>query len=172
MEFGVINETVYKSFSVVDSEGNMVSGLTGDDFTVNLFDPDGNDVNGSLGINIIELQNGHYRVSFVPKVDGEYFIVVYNSEYFSNGKTGTVRVYNDDFNSLGSNQKLILGLVHQNMFIDNTVFDDNNNLIRARIRIYSDSDSVGTDNNILASYQINVSSNGPGRFESWMQIKE
>lgn len=171
MEFGIVNEIVYKSFTVVDSEKNLITGLTQSDFTVDLFDPNGNDISGSVTVSITELDNGHYRASFTPTIAGEYFLAVYNATYFPYGKTGTIRVYSDNFDSLGYRQKLILGLVHENIFIDNTVFDSDNNLIKARIRIYSNSASVGTDNDILGTYRINANSSGPGKFTTWEQIK-
>lgn len=172
MDFGIVNKNVYKSFSVIDSEGNPVTGLNDNDLVIKLFDDNGNEINGSIQISVIELEDGHYRIGFIPVVSGEYFIVIYNNDYFPNGKTGTIRIYEESFDSLGDRQKLILGLVHENIFIDQTVFDSNNNMIKARIRIYSNSDSVGTENDILSSYQITAVSDGPGKFKSWMQIKE
>jgi len=66
----------------------------------------------------------------------------------------------------------ILGLVHQNIFIDETSYDDYKNLISARIRIYSSSDSVGTDQNIISTYRITVDGDEPGKFTTWKQIEE
>jgi UDP-N-acetylglucosamine 2-epimerase len=60
----------------------------------------------------------------------------------------------------------ILGLLHENMVIDQTQYDRYNNLISARVRIYSDSSSVGTTNNILSTYKISCNSSGQGTFTS------
>jgi len=65
----------------------------------------------------------------------------------------------------------ILGLVHQNMLIDQTEYDDYGNLSDARLRIYEDSASVGTDNNVIATYQITAISTLMGRFTTWKQVE-
>jgi hypothetical protein len=66
----------------------------------------------------------------------------------------------------------ILGLVHENMFIDQTVFDAVDNLKGARLRIYENSNNVGTNNGVLATYRMNSDPDGPGRFVTWRQEKE
>lgn len=65
----------------------------------------------------------------------------------------------------------LLGLSHENTSIDQTVFDSYGNLESARLRIYSDSASVGTENNIVAEYEINANTTDIGRFSSWTQRK-
>ena len=65
----------------------------------------------------------------------------------------------------------ILGLVHENIYIDQTVFDAVDNLKRARLRIYENSSDVGTDNGVLATYSIRSAPDGPGRFVTWKQEK-
>lgn len=65
----------------------------------------------------------------------------------------------------------ILGLVHENMYIDNTVFDAVDNLKRARLRIYENSVDVGTNSGVLATYDIRSDPDGPGRFVTWKQEK-
>jgi hypothetical protein len=63
----------------------------------------------------------------------------------------------------------ILGLVHQNILIDETGYDLHGNMSNARVRIYSDSVSVGTDNNIIGTYQIVSVSTESGKFTTWTQ---
>jgi len=66
--------------------------------------------------------------------------------------------------------KRVLGLVHENIFIDLPIFDDANNLIGARLRLYSNSSSAGTNNNVLATYAISSDTNDePGKFTNWKQ---
>jgi hypothetical protein len=67
--------------------------------------------------------------------------------------------------------KKLLGLCHENIFIDLPSYDDNSNLISARVRIYSNSSDVGTNNSVLASYIIDSASSGPGKFTNWKQVK-
>lgn len=63
----------------------------------------------------------------------------------------------------------ILGLSHENTFIDQAVYDEYGNLESARLRIYSNPDSIGTDNDVLAEYEINANTTDIGRFDSWTQ---
>jgi hypothetical protein len=66
----------------------------------------------------------------------------------------------------------VLGLLHENIYIDNTEYDIYDNLISARVRLYSVSSSVGTANDILATYQITSSANeAVGKFTTWEQVK-
>jgi len=66
--------------------------------------------------------------------------------------------------------KRVLGLVHENIFIDLPTFDNANNLIGARLRIYSNPSSVGTNNDVLSTYAISSDTNDePGKFTSWKQ---
>jgi len=66
----------------------------------------------------------------------------------------------------------ILGLVHENIYIDQTVFDEYGNMVSARLRIYEDSVNVSTNNGVLAQYRITSTPNGPGKFTRWKHVKE
>ena len=67
--------------------------------------------------------------------------------------------------------KRLLGLMHENIYIDLATYDMDGNMIAARVRIYSDPDSVGTINNIIGEYEISCDAISPGKFNSWKQIK-
>lgn len=67
--------------------------------------------------------------------------------------------------------KRVLGLLHENIFIDLPTYSDDCNLIGARVRIYSDAESVGTNNNVIGTYAISSSDDGPGKFSTWKQEK-
>ena len=73
--------------------------------------------------------------------------------------------------NISNDIKRLLGLVHENIFIDNPSYDTDGNLISARVRIYSNSASVGTANDIIGTYQISAPSNLPGQFTSWKQVR-
>jgi len=80
----------------------------------------------------------------------------------------------DDINSViteNESIKRLLGLMHENIFIDNPVYDGDNNLINARVRIYSDAASVGTAVNVIGTYTITSVGSGAGTFTSWAQEK-
>jgi hypothetical protein len=65
----------------------------------------------------------------------------------------------------------ILGLVHSNIYMDNPVYDKMGNLESVRIRLYSSSGSVGTDNDVLATYQVTAPSSDYGKFITWKQVE-
>ena len=54
----------------------------------------------------------------------------------------------------------ILGLVQENFSVDQTIYDNENNLTSSRVRIYNDNTSVGTEINILEEYIMTASYTG------------
>lgn len=64
----------------------------------------------------------------------------------------------------------LLGLNHENVYMDEPVWDSDDNLISLRIRLYSDSASVGTSSNVIATYRVTADGNGSGKFQFWKQI--
>ncbi len=72
---------------------------------------------------------------------------------------------------ISNDLKRVLGLVHENIFIDLPNYDSDNNLISARLRIYSSEIDVGSNNNIIGTYLIESDSSGPGKFTNWKQVK-
>jgi hypothetical protein len=86
-------------------------------------------------------------------------------------------IWDEDLASYGPSTagelvKRIVGLSHENVAIDQTTYDSDNNLTSARLRVYSDKASVGTDSDVLASYLINATGAGVGRFTVWKQVKQ
>ena len=66
----------------------------------------------------------------------------------------------------------VLGLSHENIYIDNPVFDNYGVMTSGRVRIYSAGASVGTTSNVLATYTITSVGNGvQGQFTTWKQVK-
>lgn len=61
----------------------------------------------------------------------------------------------------------ILGLVHQNIIIDQTKYDSFDNLSSARVRIFHDS----TKTELINSYRITSVSKYPGKFITWEQVE-
>lgn len=132
-------------------------------------------VNGS---NMTELSNGFYFYNFTSYdytkdyailcdgtnvlVDSERYVVAGNENY------------HEDVNDVvNNNEKInrILGLIHENIYIDNTVYDENGNLISSRVRIYSSVGDVGSENGIIGTYQVIANCTEAGKFTSWSQIK-
>jgi len=155
MTIGKLGEVTLEEFSVLDSSNLPVSGIPLTEFNAYLFDPSNNEID-STNVIFIELGHGHYRAVFIPNQVGNWLLAVYHSVYFPWGKTNTIQVFSNDFDSINIMLQKILGLVQENFLMDNTIYDDNGNMISARIRTYSNSNSVGTDNDILETYNIST----------------
>ena len=76
----------------------------------------------------------------------------------------------DDINNSYDDIQKILGLVHENIYIDNTSYDSYGNMTSARVRIYSDASSVGTSSNVIGTYTITVATTALGKFTSWEMV--
>lgn len=150
MILGKVGEVVKEPFTVLDNSNNLVSGISTSEFTAHLFTP--NDVDDSTSVIFSELSNGHYYAEFTPNQTGTWMLVVYHPTYFPWGKSDDIQVYGNDFDSVAAMLTKVLGLVQENFYIDNNVYDSNNNLTSSRVRIYSNSASVGTDDNVLETY--------------------
>lgn len=48
----------------------------------------------------------------------------------------------------------MLGLSQENYFMDQTQYDESGNLLSARLRLYTQSQSVGTDDNVMGTYEV------------------
>lgn len=157
MSIGTVGKKAHEDFSVTDENNNLVAGILINTFIVDLFDPDGLEVSTVIGVSIVELGSGHYRVEFTPNKDGAWYLVVYHTQYFPWGKANNIIVYTSDFNSIGDMVTRVMGLVQENYYLDNTVYTNYQGiklLTSGRIRIYSNKDSVGTDNDVLSIYSV------------------
>ena len=170
-EIGRVNQEVVKGFSVTDINNNLVPSLSASDFTEQLYNPSGVEVSGSIVVTYTELGSGNYEAMYTPNVSGDWFLAVYHTTYFPWGKTGITRIYASDFDTLTDEHKRILGLIHENMYIDQTAFDADCNLISARVRIYDTPANVGTGAGVIGTYTITVNASGPGQFTTWKQVR-
>lgn len=155
MIFGIVGEKVYESFSVTTVSNTLVADIPTSEFTADLYNPDGN--TSSETVDITELGNGHYRSEFIPNKTGTWYIIVYHDQYFPWGKSDDVLVYNSDFDKIASDLTKVLGLSQENYYLDDTVYTSYQGvklLTDGRIRIYSNKDSIGTINDVIATYQI------------------
>ncbi len=64
-----------------------------------------------------------------------------------------------------------LGLTNHNKYVDQPVYDENCNLISARVRLYSDAESIGTSNDVLNTYLVTSDPDGRGKFKIWQQTE-
>lgn len=171
MILGVINYQAEEHFTVSDANGNLISGIDTSTFTVYIYNPSGAEVSSLVSTSIVEIGNGNYKLLFTPNVTGTWYINVTHPTYFPWGKNDDVQVYNGDISDVYDNVIRTLGLVHHNFYIDQTTYDDYGNMTSARVRIYSDTSSVGTDNNVIETYLITADAIACGQFNYWTQVK-
>jgi len=89
---------------------------------------------------ITELGSGFYKFTFdAATVDSDIYFVA--DDGGSNVVTG--RIDRDNASELSELVTRTLGLMQENQFVDNTVYDGNGNLTSSRVRIYSNAASVG-----------------------------
>lgn len=152
MILGKLGDGVKESFTVLNFSNNLVSGIPLNEFSAHLFNPSNVEVSASITITFSELGHGHYRVSFIPNQVGNWLLVAYHPVYFPWGKSDTIQVFENNFDSVALMLQKILGLVQENFYVDQTIYDANNNLTRSRVRTYTNNTSVGTDSDILETY--------------------
>jgi hypothetical protein len=154
---GTIGSKVSECFSVVDVDGPLVSGINTDSFFVDLFNPDKEEVSDSIIVPITELGSGHYVAEFIPNKAGMWYMSVYHDQYFPWGKSDDIQVYTSDLSTIADNLTRVVGLTQENYCLDNTAYINyygSKLLTSGRLRIYSNSASVGTDLDVIANYQI------------------
>ena len=171
MNLGVINQSVTEYFTVVDSNRNLIDNIDPLDFTAKVYNPNNVEVSGSVSGVFSNLGNGNYKYEFIPNLNGTWYVVAYNVTYFPWGKTGDVQVYNSDLSNIYDSVIRTLGLVHHNISIDQPIYDEFGNMISARVRIYSQTSSVGTDNDVIETYMIHADGTACGQFSYWQQTK-
>lgn len=159
MILGKLGEEVIEAFTVTNRQNSLVTNIPVTEFTTHLFNPNGTEVHDSSNIVFTELGYGHYKVSFIPNQTGNWLLVAYHPTYFPWGKSENIQIFANDFDSVASMLQRVLGLVQENFSVDQTIYDSNNNLTSSRVRTYSNSSSIGTNNNIIATYLMTATYN-------------
>jgi len=149
MILGTVHQPVYEDFIVIDSTGaGFVTGIDLTEFSAFIYDNDRNLYNGT--INFYEMGNGAYRCEFTPDTIGTWFITVTHPVYFPYGKSNSALIYTSDLNILSR----MIGLMQENYSVDQTTYDVDGNLISSRIRVYDVASNVGSNNGVVATYNM------------------
>ena len=167
---GVKDKVANEHFTVSNSDGNLIAGIDSSSFTVYVYDSDNLEVSDSVNGYFTDLGNGSYKYSFTPNKVGVWYVVVTHAFYFPWGKSDDVYVDIEDLSGIYDIVIRTLGLVHHNVYIDNPIYDDQNNMISARLRIYSDKASVGTDLDVIETYLLTSDGTECGKFNYWQQV--
>lgn len=167
MKFIKKNIINYDNFEVLDEDNNEITGLTSGDFTIKLYNPSGTEVSSSITVSITELENGLYRVSFIPNTTGNWLLVLYHTTYFPYGKANDYECVDVLFDDV----QLILGLVQQNFRIADAVYNTNHLLTSATIKIYSNASDCTNDTNAIATYSMTAVYNANNEMTSYKVVK-
>jgi len=84
---------------------------------------------------------------------------------------GKIDTIDSIVDTITADVKRVLGLSHENIYIDTTIYDAWGNLSSARLRVYSVAGSVGTGADVLSTYTITANGTGTGKFTYWKQVK-
>ena len=167
---GKLGTIIQERFSVINSSKNLVSGIDPSDFTVTIIDPSGN--NSLISHSITELVlTGHYSLNFTPNQVGTWYVDVKHPTHFPWGKTDDIQVFKNDIDTIGDMIVRLLGLSQENYFLDNLVYNTQSLMTNGRIRTYTQSTSVGTNSDILCTYDVTASYDPDGKMNSYSVMK-
>lgn len=140
-------------------------------------------------VDLSDLGQGRYEGSWTPSVVGTFTALfnVYQDAIHTVQLTPLVYsreleqifVTSSSTDDLAANIARILGLVHENVFIDNTVYDANAMLLAGRIRIFDSKANVQAasdggigETGVVAEYTIEADYDGPGKMGTYRMVKE
>jgi len=150
----VLGQEVIEYFTVNDQNYDPVPDIDDSEFVCEIYEPQG--VLSTSNRSIHHIGNGNYKISFTPNVIGNWYVTLRHPNYFPWGKCSEIFISKYGFDSIGEMVIRILGLSSENYAIDNAVYDANKNLTNSRVRIYSDSISVGTGMNVIGEYNMSA----------------
>ena len=144
------------------------------------------DTTPSYVIDLVHKDKGRYDGSFTPQIIGT-FAVVYVT-YSDSAHTVENTTYSREIEQLsvttGTTEDLVtmvarlLGLTHENIFIDTTTFDAYSQLLSARVRLFDTkahaeaaTDGGSETTGLIASYTMTSTYGAAGRMGSYRMVK-
>lgn len=178
-----VNVQVVDQFPVFELDGYTPhSGLVQANFDVQIFRDGVEQVGHAFTIAEIGT-TGQYRFVFTPNSTAFWLAVVsipYNREVWG----GAYDIVDESTTTLYEMVRRALGLIHENIYIDETVYDPNSQLETARVRLFSSAADVdlatdggspppgGTDPQHVAAYQVITVWEGVNRYKVFKQKLE
>jgi hypothetical protein len=144
---------------------------------------------GTSPIATLDLEHkalGRYESDFTPPASAVYsaVFIVYADVGHTTENITYVRAVEQIFASSGSIDDIaalilrVLGLVHENIFIDNTVHDANYQLVSARVRLFDSkvnceaaTDGGSETTGLTATYEMSTVYEGEGKMGSYRMKK-
>ncbi|MHA2334285.1 MAG: hypothetical protein ACXAEU_19815 [Candidatus Hodarchaeales archaeon] len=148
---------------------------------------DGNSLEAT--IDLTDLGQGRYEGQWIPLSVGTYTTVfnVYQNNLHTveltplmvSREIEQIFVTSSSVDNLAESIARILGLMKENAFIDNTVYDVNSMLLSARVRIFNTkinaqaaTDGGSETTGLIATYTMEATYEGSGRMKQYRMIKE
>jgi len=161
-------------FSVFDIDG--YSKKSGETSFVTILRKDG--VDSGVSVSVSEIgSSGDYRVSFTPDTKGRWSLQVYSS-YSHDWFVEEYNVYSANIEDIYDMVRRLLGLGHENIFIDNTEYNDDGQLINARVRLFDSksncdaaTDGGSETTGLLAAYRLDSTWDSVNEFNVFKQTR-
>jgi len=171
----VIRATTSDVFSVsaglVNADNTMETGATVN-YTIRVASDDSEQV-ASTGMTESAVVSGLYYVNLTIATAGDYRAYISSAGFPSVTEDIEITPAISDIATLSTDVKRLLGLTHENVYIDTTVYDAQGNLTSGRLRTYSVAGSVGTDSDVLATYTITaVTAGAINQFTNFKVVKQ
>jgi hypothetical protein len=161
----VLGQEIVEYFTVNDKSYNPVPDIDPSEFVCEIYDSER--MPYTNGFSIDHIGSGNYTLRFIPNKIGSWYILLRHPNYFPWGKASEFEVCAYAFDDIGDMVKRILGLTFENYAIDQTQYDENNNLTNSRIRIYKNAIAVGTGVDVLAEYNMSATYDGDNKMISY-----
>lgn len=170
-----IGSTVIDQFPVFDVDGyTKRSGETVFDSSVW---KDG--IEQSVPVTISEIgSSGEYKLSFIPTSNGYWKVEVlidFNKEIWF----AEYDVIVGSIDAIYEMTRKVLGLSHENIFIDNTIYDPESQLLSARVRLFDTkahcdlaTDGGSETDGLIATYQLTTQWEAINQFKIFKQTLE
>jgi len=170
-----VNEVVIGQFPVFDFDGyTKKTGETA--FTATLWR---DAAVKAIAVNISEIgSSGEYEFDFTPDEEGYWkleILIDYNKDVYGFEYVSATF----DFDDMYAGIRRLLGLSHENAFIDNTVHDPDSQLLSARVRIFDSktncdaaTDGGSETTGLIATYTITTVYDGINEFGTFKQVRD
>jgi len=162
----------YDDFAVMDENDNPVIGLVDENFTRKLYNPDKNEVSGTISVIISEIGSGLYRVSFTPNKLGNWSLVIYNDTYFPWGKGSNYKCVEYQMSNTIELLKRVLGLSNENIRLFDPVYNSNHKLLSGTFKIYDTKSDCELDVNNIGIYKVIAEYNSNEELINFREVKE
>lgn len=138
-----------------------------------------NGVQSVLPVAVAEISgSGEYKVTFTPDAMGIWIVevtIMFNKQVWFGEYEAVVGELDDIYEIV----RRIAGLSHENIFIDNTVYDNDSQLVSARVRIFDTKANcdLATDGGsetagMLGSYTLDSVWDFVNQFKTFKQVRD